>query len=348
MKKTLFFIISSVLGITLLAGVVYKVGWDSIVHAVGSFSILELSIVVGLAFVQQSVTVWRWHLILKSQGYDLSYIRLFAAKLVGFAMDYTTPTPNVGGEAIRAYVVKKDSGVNFSTGLASVIIDKVMDFSYALPFVIAGVAYALLRFDLTASYVLFLVLVAIAFVFLMIFFYARTLSQKRFFSTIMRFFQLHRVGFMARLIEKMRTFEDMIIDFFRDHRKVFYIGLGFSLLSGVIAIFQYYLILRFFDLEVTLFTVLVVVTLTILTYLLPIPGSLGSQEAGLALIFSFLGLGAQTGIAFSFVIRVPEVIKVAVGYGYLSHFGIRLTKKMLAKTSEESGQESVRREEPRP
>lgn len=333
MKKTLFFIFSFLVGAALFVGVVYKVGWDSIVHAIGTFTIFELAIIILLAFVQQLVTVLRWHMILKSQGHDLSFIKLFLAKLVGFAMDYTTPTPNVGGEAIRAYVVKKDSGVNFSTGLASVIIDKVMDFSYALPFVIAGVVYALIRFNLTAKFVFFLLIVAVAFIFLILLFYYRTLNQKHFFSPILRFFQLHRIGVMERLLGKMKAFEDIIISFFRDHRRVFYIGLMFSLVSGSVALLQYYLIMRFFNLDATLLQVIIVGTLTILTYLLPIPGSLGSQETGLALIFSFLGYGPQVGIAYSFVIRVPEVLKVGVGYAYLSHFGIRMTKKMIEKSA---------------
>ncbi len=332
MKKTIFFILSSLLGISLFFAVVYKVGWPSIIKAVSTFSLWELAIVVVLAFAQQFVTTWRWHLILKSQGYHLSYFRLLLAKLVGFAVDYTTPTPNIGGEALRAYVLKKDSDVNFSTGLASVIIDKVMDFSYALPFVLAGVIYALLHFDLTGKLILFLLLVAIIFVFLILLFYIRILNGKHFFSLIMRFIQLHRINAIGRLIEKMRSFEDIIIHFFRDHRRVLYSGLLFSFLGGAIAILQYYIILQFFDLQVSLLTVLIVITLTIITYLLPIPGSLGSQEAGLALIFSFLGFGAQVGIAFSFVIRVPEVLKVGIGYAYLSHFGIRMTQKMLAKT----------------
>ena len=33
--------------------------------------------------------------------------QIFPAKIVGFSVDYLTPSPNVGGEAIRAMVLKK-------------------------------------------------------------------------------------------------------------------------------------------------------------------------------------------------------------------------------------------------
>ena len=92
-------------------------------------------VVVGLAFVQLFVITYRWKLIIESQGDKVSYKKLLAPKFVGFTVSFLTPGMYVGGEPVRAYLLKKNTGIRFSKGLSSIIIDKILDFylSVAVP-----------------------------------------------------------------------------------------------------------------------------------------------------------------------------------------------------------------------
>src|SRR3989344_5877484 len=149
MKKVIFFVTSAVIGIALFVGVILRVGPSSVWQALNYFSISKWFLVLVLYTFQFFLTLYRWKIILKSQGFEVPVGALAGSKLVGFTVDYLPPSPNVGGEAIRAYVLKRDTSVPLSQGLASVIIDKVMDFSYALPFVLFGIFYVLFTFELT-------------------------------------------------------------------------------------------------------------------------------------------------------------------------------------------------------
>ncbi|MDP2684665.1 MAG: lysylphosphatidylglycerol synthase transmembrane domain-containing protein [bacterium] len=329
MKKILFFVISALIGIALFIGVIWHVGLDSIWQALNEFSFSKWFIVLFFNALQFMFTLYRWQMILKSQGYEVPLGKLAGPKLVGFSVDYMTPSPNVGGEAIRAYVLKKNTGVGLSPGLASIIIDKVMDFSYALPFLLFSIFYVLIKFDLSWKIIAGLLFVSGSFIFLMALFYYRTLRQKEFFGSIIRFLRLHRLAFVAKAMKKIGEFELIIIDFFRHDRKTFYRGLGLSILGGISVITSLWLIMYYLGLSANLLDVVLVSTLTVVTFLLPIPGSFGSTETGEVLIFSMLGFSLSAGVVFTLIFRSLDLLKVGIGFLFLSQFGLKIGQTIV-------------------
>lgn len=330
MKKIIFYAISFGVGAALFIGVIWHVGPASILETLNSFSISKWFVVLAINALQIIVTMYRWQLILKSQGYAVSLNKLIGAKLVGFTADYLTPSPNVGGEAIRSYVLKKDAQVPFAQGLASVIIDKIADFSYALPFVLFGIFYVLFEFSLSWKIIAGLLFISLAFIFLLgLFYYKILFLRKAYFSSIIRFLQLHRFSFMTRAMNKIGEFELIIINFFHHDRRTFYRCLGLSVISGILGIGGFWMILYFFGIHANLLQVLIIATLNIITFLLPIPGSFGSTETGLALVFSLLGFKAEQGLAFTLISRSVDLLKVAFGLLYFSHFGLRISQTII-------------------
>lgn len=329
MKKIIFFVVSILIGLILFVIVIWKVGLQEILHTINYFSISKWFVILLLSATQFYITLFRWKLVLRSQGFKVPLIKLVASKLVGFSVDYTTPSPNVGGEAIRAYVLQKDTGIGFSQGLASIIIDKVMDFSYALPFVLFSIFYVLIKFSLPWKIMAGLLFVSFSFIFLILLFYYKTLRKKEFFGAIIRFLQLHRLSFVAGVMDKIAQFEQIIIDFFHRDKKTFYRGLILSLLGGIFAISGVWLILVFLGLTVNLLQVILIATLGIITFLLPIPGSFGSTETGEILIFSLFDFRPEYAIAYTLIFRSIDFLKVGVGFLFLSHFGLKIGQTII-------------------
>jgi hypothetical protein len=293
------------------------------------FSIGKWFIIIALYTFQFFLTQYRWRMILKSQGYDVSISKLSGSKLVGFTVDYLSPTPNVGGEAIRAYVLKRDAGVPFSQGLASVIIDKVMDFSYALPFVIFGIFYVLFSFTLSMQVRLGLLAISLVFLLLLGLFFYRIFRNKDFFGGILRFFRLHKLAFIAKVMDKIASFEQNIISFFRHNKKVFYKGLVMSFIGGASVIFALWLIMYFLQIQASLFNVIIISVLTVLTFVVPIPGSFGTTETGVVLIFVAMGFKAEEGVAYTLIFRSVDLIKIAFGLLFLSHLGLKISQTII-------------------
>ncbi len=341
MKKIIFFVVSAFVGIILFIGVVLKVGLPSIWRTIVDFSIAKWFVIFILYALSFFVTQYRWYLILRSQGHAVTLAQIFSAKIVGFSVDYITPSPNVGGEAIRAMVLKKDTRVPFSEGLASVIIDKMMDFSYALPFLLFSIFYVLIKFSLSWRLIAGLLFISLLFIFLIVFFYYRTLRSRDFFGSIIRFLQLHRLSFIAKVMDKIGEFELIVIRFFRHDHRTLYKGLGLSVLGGLITLTAMWMIMIFLGLPATLLDVILVSTLTVVTFLLPIPGSLGSTETGEALIFSMIGYSPESGVAFSLIFRSIDFLKVMIGLLFLSHFGIKIGQTLFSKGPAQTNGDAV-------
>ncbi|MFA5051632.1 MAG: lysylphosphatidylglycerol synthase transmembrane domain-containing protein [Patescibacteria group bacterium] len=331
MKKIIFFITSAVVGITLFVGVILKVGLPSIWQTIVDFSFAKWFVILFLYALAFFITQYRWYLILRSLGQPVKLSQILPAKIVGFSVDYITPSPNVGGEAIRAMVLKKDAGVPLSDGLASVIIDKLMDFSYALPFLLFSIFYVLIKFSLSWKLIAGLLFISLLFIFLIAFFYYRTLRARDFFGSIIRFFQLHKLSFVAKVMDKIGAFELIVIKFFRHDRRTLYRGLGLSVLGGIVTLSAMWSIMLFLGLPATFLDVILVSTLTVVTFLLPIPGSFGSTETGEALIFSLIGFSPESGVAFSLIFRSVDFLKVVIGLLFLSHFGIKIGQTLFSK-----------------
>lgn len=326
MKKTILFILSLVIGLALFIGVVAYIGVDEIVGAFKSFTWSIIAVVVGLSFLQISITIYRWKLILEAQGDYIPFRKLIAPKMIGYTISFLTPGLYVGGEPVRAYVLKKDTGVRYSRGFASIIVDKILDFTYPLPFLMAAFIYAIFAYDMPWGVVSAFVLVLFAFIIVLILFYIQTYRGKGFFSSLLRFFQLHRIKKIRRIIEKMLYFEKLIITFFNHRQALFAKGLLLSLLGGTVIFAQFFIVLYALGITVSILEILVMMVFMILSFLVPIPASLGSFETGQVIVFSALKYSASIGVAFTLILRVAEVFKVGLGLIFLSNLGLKFLK----------------------
>jgi len=334
MKKTILFILSLVIGLALFIGVVAYIGLDEIISAFKSFPWWVIAVTTALSFLQIFVTIYRWKLVLNAQGDKVSFWRLISPKFVGYAISFLTPGLYVGGEPVRAYVLKKETGIRFTRSMASIIVDKVLDFTYPLPFLIGALIYAIFSYNMPWSVVGVFILTLFILIGLLGLFYFQTYRSKGFFSVIMRIFQLHRFKFMRKIVTRMVIFEQLIITFFKDKRQLFAQGLLLSLLGGTIIFAQFFIILHALGIDANFLEILVMMVFMILSFLIPIPASLGSFETSQVVVFTALKFTASIGIAFTLVLRVAEIFKVGLGLFYLSRLGLKLLKAVPIENGE--------------
>jgi len=341
MKKTVLFILSLVIGLALFTGVVAYIGLDEIISAFKSFPWWVIAVTTVLAFVQIFITIFRWKIILNAQGDKVPFVKLISPKFVGYSISFLTPGLYVGGEPVRAYVLKKETGIPFTRSMASIIVDKILDFTYPLPFLIGALVFAVFNYDMPWSVLGVFILTLFILIGLLGLFYFQTLRGKGFFSIIFRIFQLHRFKFMRKVVTKMVVFEQLIITFFKDKKQLFAQGLLLSLLGGTIIFLQFFIILYALGIDANFLEILVMMVFMILSFLIPIPASLGSLETGQVVVFTALKFTASIGIAFTLVLRVAEIFKVGLGLIYLSRLGLKLLKAVPMENGNNNGMEKM-------
>lgn len=331
MKKAFLFILSIIFGIALLIAVLNYIGLEDIISAFDSFSWGVIAVVVGLSFVQILIVIYRWKLIIESQGDKVEFRKLISPKLVGFTISFLTPGLYVGGEPIRAYLLKKNTNIRLSKGFSSIIIDKILDFTYPLPFLIWALVYAIIKYDISWEAIGVFVFVLISLVFLLGVFYIQTYRGKGFFSSLARWFRLDKFKRLEKYIIKGKYFEELVISFFNQKYALFIKGLLLSLLGGIIVFIQFIVILNALGISANSVEILMMMVFMILAFLVPVPASIGSFEASQALVFTALGHPASIGVAFTLIIRMAELGKLAIGLSFLSNIGLKFVRSIPAR-----------------
>jgi glycosyltransferase 2 family protein len=82
-----------------------------------------------------------WQLTLGSHARKVGFMRVFAIRMAGETVNVTTPTAYVGGEPLKAYLLKR-YGVPMVDGLASVITAKTTMTLAQVLFILLGLALA--------------------------------------------------------------------------------------------------------------------------------------------------------------------------------------------------------------
>jgi uncharacterized protein (TIRG00374 family) len=124
-KRALIGILVSALFIWLL--VRYSgINWGDSWHYIRSADIPLLLLSAFAATLIFAIRVPRWRIILPARpGERLPFKSLFEACIIGQMM--TNIVPGRAGELARPYVLMRKEGVPFSTGVASVVVDRVFD-----------------------------------------------------------------------------------------------------------------------------------------------------------------------------------------------------------------------------
>jgi glycosyltransferase 2 family protein len=236
--------------------------------------------------------------------------RLFWTRLAGEAINLTTPTAALGGEAVKAWLLRDH--VSLAEGLSSVIVAKTtitiaQGLLLLLGVVLAWTSLAADSRILTAmQWLLALELVALA-----LFVLAQTRGLAAFGGRLVARLGARRFESHEGLGRVDRTLAEFYLR--RPGRLVLSIASHFA--AWLLGAFEAWLILKFLGTPVSLLTATVIEAfgtgIRFATFL--IPGSLGALEGGYAATFAALGLGGTMGVSFSLVRRIREIVWIAVG-----------------------------------
>jgi glycosyltransferase 2 family protein len=123
MKKT---------GLTLLK-IVFSVGilvyiFTRVVHVqdlwanLKAASVSYLIAAVGLYFLVQTVSAYRWYLLLKPLDIEISFLRILGLYYLGMYFNFFLPSA-IGGDVVKVYYLHKETG-RLSASTASVFLDR--------------------------------------------------------------------------------------------------------------------------------------------------------------------------------------------------------------------------------
>ncbi len=326
-KKIPLLAATLVLGIIVFIIALKMTGLSNLLASFKQFSLFPFLAYLLIAFFTMIVAVYRWKVILNAQKFNINFWKLFTYKVAGFSLCYITPGALVGGEVLRAYLLKKDK-VPFAKGISSVIIDKFFDLASAAVIMSVGFLVVITFFQISNSFKAVFLLVTVAWVVILSFFLYGSLTRKGFFKHVFRFLQLHKIKSLAKVEKEIEKTEDNISHFLIHHRTAFRRCIVVSLVLWILMFAEYKIATVAFGYEASFVTVFFIIFMVGFSYSLPVPGALGVLEAAQASIHKLVGLKASHGVALSLLIRARDIIWTLMGVAFTYFHGVDMAKQI--------------------
>jgi len=328
MKKLLLFLISLLVGIGLFIWIGRIVGWQEIKNAFLVFTGWKGLVILLLTMLIALVGNWKWKEILKGEGVKISFKNLFNPYLAGFSVMFLAPVMLLGGEIFRGYVLKERNQIPWSKGMASIFIDRILEWTANLVVIFFGVLIFLLIIGLPPRNLV--IIFGSAFLFFTLgisFFYFKTLKRESMASFILRSLSLEKFNHANSILD----IEKEIFDFFKSRKISMWKSFGLSFLRAGAMYLRVGLLILFLGKGISPLPVLSILGFTYLAAMIPIPTALGSHEAIQIFAFNSLGLGFSTAAAFTMIIRGAELIIALAGGVILFRLGAALIRDILFK-----------------
>lgn len=291
------------------------------------FSVFPFLAYILVSFFMMALSVYRWSVVLNAHDYTVGFWKLFSYRLAGYSLSYITPGALVGGEALRAYLLKKDN-VPFTRAVSSVIVDKFFDLAFAAIITSTGIILVVSFFEISNYYKSILLLVTVVLVVFLTFFLYGSLTKKGFFNHIFKFLRLYKIKKLANFEKYIQETEDNISHFFIHHKGEFRRCAVISLVMWLLMFVEYKIATVVFGYDAGLMIVFLIICMVGFSYIFPVPGALGVLEATQASMHLFVGLKAAQGLALSFLIRARDIVWTLLGFVSLYSQGISLVKEL--------------------
>lgn len=341
MKKFLPFFISLLIGAVLFVWILKFVGLDKIKEAFNVFTGWHGLLIFILTVIIAVIGTFKWKEILKGEGLDVSFKKLFGPYLSGYAVMLLAPIMIWGGEILRGYFLKEKYSVSWVKGLASVIIDRIFEWTVNLIVIVLGVILFLNKIQLIPKKLE----IVFGFAFLifagaMVYFYLKVAKKESIINAAANIFGLKK-------IEERSTFlktEKEIFNFFTLKNRSMWNAFYMSFFRAAVMLLRTWVLILFLNESVSWLSSVSVLGFNYLAVMIPIPVALGSHEAIQTFAFGALGLDNSNAAVFAMVIRGAEIIISLAGIVFLMKYGVEFTKKLfftkIGKISDEVGKNS--------
>jgi hypothetical protein len=272
-----------------------------------------LALTISIEALARIANTLGWRVTIEDYPPQLGFAELFAARIGGEAVDYVTPSAQLGGQFVMAVDVREK--LRMPVGLATVVVASLAEAVGQIAFLSIALVISIRLIPVGADlyWVIaggFAVAVALAGGFFFV-------QMKQPFSHLWRAaarFDIARIN-TGEIRASAEEADAVLRDFYARNRGRFVASCLCYAAAWSLGPLEIYILLRMLHQPASLDTALLVEVVGLLieraTFL--IPAKLVSQEGGKALILGMLGYPPGIGFAVGFLRRIKEMVWVLFG-----------------------------------
>jgi uncharacterized membrane protein YbhN (UPF0104 family) len=277
-----------------------------------------LVITISLEAVSRVLNTIAWRVTISRSPKNLGFGELFVARIGGEAVDYITPSAQLGGQFVMALAVRNK--VRMPIGLASVVIAALTEAVGQIMFIALALLLSVHLLPGAAKMFWpiaggFSLAIALAFGL----FWVQTRRPFSYLWKTAANFDFARIN-KYQVKESAAEADQLLIDFYANHRGRLALSCALFFLAWSLGVIEIYILLHLLGVPATFATALLVDGLGHLiervTFL--VPAKLVSQEGGKALILALLGYPPDIGFVVGLLRRAKEMVWVLAGLGGLA------------------------------
>ena len=313
---------AALLGLGLLGFLFWKIGITEVGQHLYHIGWLAPFILIPQSFVALFDAKGWGYTMAGSAAKKLSVIQLSLTRLAGEAINNLTPTANVGGEAVKVYLLRR-YGVTSDVGTASVVAAKTALTVSQVVFIVIGLPFFLYRLDIGyhAWWIFGAVLVlAYGFVMILVRWQQRGLVEKCVGWLHRRFPRWER---LAHWQGRAKQIDVHLFHLYDGDAKDFVAASVYHFLGWVAGAVEVYVFFALIGTEASWMDALIIETMIqpITAAALIIPGALGVREAGGVFLCRLLGIGEGAGLTLMVLKRAREAVYNLIGLIVLARAG---------------------------
>lgn len=293
-------------GAALLAWLVWRFGPSAIADALTRITWWQLALIALAHGAALTLDTLGWRYAFPRNR--VPFGTLLSARTAGEAVNLVSALASVGGEAVKAWLIRDD--VSYQESVPSVIVAKTASVVAQALFLLAGIAVAWTLLDWRSRVMTGMLWLLVIEVLAVGGFLATQVS-----GLIARAGRLVRAVGLVGADDSVAQLDADLRSYYRTRWRRFVLSVGWHLAGCAMAVVETWLILWAIGVSTSGAIAVVVDSLgsgiRFATFL--VPASLGALESGNAAAFAALGLGASAGLVFSLVRRARQAIWIGIG-----------------------------------
>ncbi|MGV7220234.1 MAG: flippase-like domain-containing protein [Nitrospinales bacterium] len=240
--------------------------------------------------------------------------QLWRIRQIGEAFNTITPFGTVGGEPVKAQLLKEKHGLSFKQGLASQVVGRTTFLMALIFFLVPGTVLVFMSDFVSDSFKQISLWGLIIFSTMIILFFLFQVTGGLGKLTVWGARLFPKLE-STNILKQLTVLDSFMSEYYRNHPMRFVKSVGYAFIGWLVGLGEMYVTLYFLGHEVSFFDLWIIEALSQLVRVgsFFIPLSIGAQEGGLILIFSSMGMTADMGLAVSFVRRIKELVWVGMG-----------------------------------
>ncbi len=330
MKAFLKISLAFLIGIIIFIIVIEEAGVESLSLAMNILFSYKGLVIILISIVAYIISIYKWKNIIETHRKSpVSFNEISKIWLAGYAADRATPVDFLGGGPVRVFLARKKLNITYGEAISSVIIDKILDVTFFMLFLIGGVfTFLLLGKELSFLYAIYGILILFFFTVILFYFYLRVLRKESIFLWVFKKFsgKKHRNGKSEKLVEEV---EYNIKDFFSHRREVLRIAfLSFS--REVFRWMRVSVIILFLVGSYEIEKSIAIYGLSNLSLVLPLPAGIGTLEAVSGYAFSAFGWGFHLGATMAIIWHGIMIFFSLFGLYFGIRYGLEIIPEKIA------------------